>query len=118
MLVLLLPRILDVLCFWGAAGIFFWNQENGNYKYFAKRILNLGSTTNFWHTFLELKTIPTTMQSFPDIHVHQGGLFFSTLFFALFLLDINISLSNIGLISASFSTMAGAIWLVLLCRNC
>ncbi|MCR5581742.1 MAG: hypothetical protein K6F66_09170 [Pseudobutyrivibrio sp.] len=42
----------------------------------------------------------------------------SIIFFALFLLDINISLSNIGLISASFSTMAGAIWLVLLCRNC
>lgn len=126
-LVLLLPRILDVLCFWGAAGIFFWNQENGNYKYFAKRILNPGSTTNFWHTFLELKTIlatvafavivalvfllrvaylkakrvkeketiPTTMQSFPNIHVHQGGLFFSTLFFALLLFAVHFVVSLI-----------------------
>lgn len=115
--VLLLPRILDVLCFWGAAGIFLWNQANGKYKYFAVRILNPDSTTDFLHTFLELKTIlitlafaaitavvfwmrvayikakrvkskepyPLTRQSFPHADIHKVGLFFSTIFLALFL---------------------------------
>ena len=59
--VLLLPRILDILCFWAASGIFLWNQANGKYKYFAKRILNPDSTTDFLHTFLEWKTILITV---------------------------------------------------------
>lgn len=116
-LVLLLPRILDVLCFWGAAGIFFWNQANGKYKYFSIRILNPDSTTDFLRTFIELRTIlatvafaaltavifwlrvtfikakrakkkeafPLPKQSFPNADVRKGSVFFSTLFFALFL---------------------------------
>ena len=58
--ILLLPRILDVLCFWVAAGVFLWNQTNDEYKYFAVRILNPESTTDFLHTFIEPKTILIT----------------------------------------------------------
>ena len=59
--VLLLPRILDVLCFWAATGFFLWNRANDRYKYFAVRILNPDSTTDFWHTFIEIKTILITV---------------------------------------------------------
>lgn len=58
--VLVLPRILDVLCFWAAAGVFLWNQANEEYKYFAVRILNPDSTTDFWRTFIEPRTILIT----------------------------------------------------------
>ena len=59
--VLLLPRILDVLCFWMAAGFFAWNYENRDYRYFAIRILNPDSTTDFLPAFIGWKTILATV---------------------------------------------------------
>ena len=59
--VLLLPRVLDVLCFYLAAAAFFWNRENDNYKYFAVRILRPESTTSFTSAFVSVGAILATL---------------------------------------------------------
>jgi len=59
--ILLLPRILDVLCFFLAAGFFSWNSANDKYKYFAKRVLNPDSTTSFLSALFDIKTILATV---------------------------------------------------------
>ena len=58
---LLLPRILDVFCFYVAAAAFFWNRKNKSFKYFAKRILNPQSTTSIKSAFVSSETILATL---------------------------------------------------------
>ena len=58
---LLLPRILDVFCFYVAAAFFFWNLKNKNYRYFAKRILNPQSTTSIKSALISSRTILATL---------------------------------------------------------
>ncbi len=42
----------------------------------------------------------------------------SIVFIILFILDIQISASNLGNIIGSYSGISSFVWLILLCRNC